>query len=29
MNNFEIFDNIFQTLSLLIMMIVSGVAGLK
>ncbi|MGN1414984.1 MAG: hypothetical protein ACI4WY_12150 [Anaerovoracaceae bacterium] len=29
MNNFEIFDNIFQTLSLLIMMIVSGAAGLK
>lgn len=29
MNNFEIFDNIFQTLSLLIMMIISGAAGLK
>lgn len=29
MNNFEIFDNVFQTMSLLIMMIVSGAAGLK
>lgn len=29
MNNFEIFDNIFQTLSLLLMMIISGAAGLK
>ncbi|MGN1143496.1 MAG: hypothetical protein ACI4SU_02945 [Anaerovoracaceae bacterium] len=29
MNNFEIFDNIFQTVLLLLMMIVSGAAGLK
>ena len=29
MNNFEIFDNVFQTMSLLIMMIVSGAAGLR
>lgn len=29
MDNFEIFDNVFQTLSLMGMMIVSGAAGLK
>ncbi|MBO4991497.1 MAG: hypothetical protein J6E42_05015 [Firmicutes bacterium] len=29
MNNFEIFDNVFQTMLLLIMMIVSGAAGLR
>ena len=29
MDNFEIFDNVFQTMSLMVMMIVSGAAGLK
>lgn len=29
MDNFEIFDNVFQTLSLMGMMVVSGAAGLK
>ena len=29
MDNFEIYDNAFQTLSLMVMMIVSGAAGLK
>ena len=29
MGNFEIYDNAFQTLSLMVMMIVSGAAGLK
>ena len=29
MDNFEIYDNIFQTMSLMVMMIVSGAAGLK
>ena len=29
MDNFEIYDNIFQTVSLMVMMIVSGAAGLK